>query len=132
MVGFRSAPTSTARAAGGRSARTYAIFLIAFVFPTSEGSRLTAVIKLWLVCTVMVAAVINLAIAVLDYTRMRPGPNPAAGFLLAGFVPCMCVSSGIWGALLPILPRGVAIGGALVTGSLLFAAVATLGFLVSR
>jgi hypothetical protein len=55
-----------------------------------------------------------------------------AGFLLAGFVLCMFVSCGVWGALAPILPRQVAIRGAFVTGSLLFVAVATLGFLVSR
>jgi hypothetical protein len=107
-------------------------FPIEFAFPTAADTRLAAVIRLWVVCTVMVAAVINLAIAVLDYSPMRPGPNPTAGFLLAGFVLCMFIASGIWGALSPILPRGVAIGGALVTGSLLFAAVATLGFLVSR
>jgi hypothetical protein len=66
VVGFRGVPASTARAAGGRSAGAYAIFLTAFVFPTSEGSRSTAVIKLWLVCTVMVAAVNNLTMAVLN------------------------------------------------------------------
>ena len=38
-----------------------------------------------------------LAIAVLDYSPMRPGPNPAAGFLLAGFVLSMFVSGGVWG-----------------------------------
>ena len=80
----------------------------------------------------MVAAVINLIIAVLDYSPMRPGPNPTAGFLLAGFVLSMFVSSGIWGAFAAILPRQVAIRGALATGSLLFVAVATHGYLVSR
>jgi hypothetical protein len=70
--------------------------------------------------------------AMLDYSPARPGPNPTAGFLLAGFVLSMFVSSGVWGALSPILPRDVVIRGALVTGCLLFAAVATLGFLLSR
>jgi hypothetical protein len=54
------------------------------------------------------------------YSPARPGPNPTAGFLLAGFVICMFVSCGVWGALVPILRREVAIPGALVTGILLF------------
>jgi hypothetical protein len=45
---------------------------------------------------------------------------------------CMFVSSGVWGVLAPILPRQVAIHGAMATGALLFITVATLGFLVSR
>src|SRR5882762_737767 len=76
-------------------------FLIEFVFPTAAATRVTAVITLWVVGSVMVAAVINLAIAVLDFSPMRPGPNPTASFQLAGFVLCMFVSSGVWGALAP-------------------------------
>src|SRR5262252_1367329 len=107
-------------------------FLIAFAFPTAADTRLAAVIRLWLVGTVMVAAVFNLLMAMADYSPMKPGPNPTAGFLLAGFVLSMFISCGVWGALAPILPRDVVAGGALVTGSLLFVAVATLGFLVSQ
>ena len=70
--------------------------------------------------------------AVLDYSPARPGPNPTAGFLLGGFVLCMFISSGVWGAFAAILPPKVAVGGALTTGVLLFVAVATLGFLVSQ
>ena len=80
----------------------------------------------------MVAAVFNLSMAVLDYSPARPGPNPTAGFLLAGLVVCMFVSCGVWGAVASVLPPKVAVGGALMTGALLFLAVATLGFLVSR
>jgi len=80
----------------------------------------------------MVAAVFNLLMAVLDYSPARPGPNPTAGLLLAGFTVCMFVSSGIWGAFAAILPPKVSVGGALMTGALLFLAVATLGFLVSQ
>ena len=58
---------------------------------------MAAVLNLWLGGTVMVAAVINLAIAVLDYSPMRPGPNPTVGFLLAGLVLCIFVSCGVWG-----------------------------------
>jgi hypothetical protein len=55
-------------------------FLIEFVFPTAAATRVTAVIRLWVVGSVRVAAVINLLIAVLDYSPMRPGFNPTAGF----------------------------------------------------
>jgi hypothetical protein len=44
----------------------------------------------------------------------------------------MFTSSGVWGAVAPILPPKVAVGGALTTGVLLFLAVATLEFLLSR
>jgi hypothetical protein len=36
--------------------------------------------------------------SVSDYSPMRTGPNPTAGFLLAGFVLYMFVSCGVWGA----------------------------------
>src|SRR5215831_13152931 len=107
-------------------------FLIEFAFPTAADTRLAAVIRLWVVGTVVVAAVFNLVMAMADYSPMRPGPNPTAGFLLAGFVLCMFVSCGVWGAFAAILPPKVAVGGALTTGALLFLAVATLGFLLSR
>ncbi len=107
-------------------------FLIEFALPRAADTRLAAVLSLWVIGTVMVAAIFILLGAVADYSPMRPGPNPTAGFLLAGFVLCMFVSCGVWGAFSPILPPDVAIGGALVTGTLLFVVVATLGFLVSR
>jgi hypothetical protein len=107
-------------------------FLIEFALPRAADPRLAAVLRVWVVGTVMVAAIFNLLFALADYTPARPGPNPTAGFLLAGFTVCMFVSSGVWGAVAPILPPKVAVGGALVTGALLFLAVATLGFLVSR
>jgi hypothetical protein len=49
------------------------------------------------------------------------------GILLAGFVPCMFVSCGVWDALAPIL-----VGGALTTGALLFLGIVMLGILVSQ
>ena len=107
-------------------------FLAVFAFPPSGTSRIAAVLNIWLGGTVMVAAIFNLLMAVLDYSPARPGPNPTAGFLLAGFVVCMFVSCGVWGALVPILSREVAIPGALVTGALLFVVIMTLGFAVSR
>jgi hypothetical protein len=107
-------------------------FLSVFAFPPSGTSRIAAILNIWLGGTVMVAAVFNLLMAVLDYSPARPGPNPTAGFLVAGFVVCMFVSCGVWGAVASVLPPKVAVGGALTTGALLFLAVATLGFLVSR
>jgi quinol-cytochrome oxidoreductase complex cytochrome b subunit len=106
-------------------------FLIEFALPRAADTRLAAVMKLWVVGTVLVAAVINLLMAALDYSPARPGPNPTAGFLLGGFVVCMFISAGVWGAFTPILPPKVAIRGMLTTGALLFLGVVTLGFLVS-
>ena len=107
-------------------------FLAVFAFPPTGTRRVAAVLNLWLGGAVLVAAVFNLVMAMADYPPMRPGPNPTAGFLLAGFVLCMFISSGVWGAFAAILPPKVAVGGALTTGALLLVAVATLGFLVSR
>jgi quinol-cytochrome oxidoreductase complex cytochrome b subunit len=107
------------------------IFLTEFAFPTSKGSRLAAVIKLWLGGSVMVSAVINLLYAVLNYSPVRPGLSPTARFLLAGLVLCMFASYGVWGALAPPSARRCNSWG-FVTGALLFVAVTMIGFLVSR
>ena len=107
-------------------------FLAVFAFPPSGASRGTAVLAAWVGGTVLIASVFNLLMALADYSPAKPGPNPTAGFLLAGFTVSMFVSSGVWGAVAPILPPKVAVGGALTTGVLLFLVVATLGFLVSR
>jgi hypothetical protein len=107
-------------------------FLIEFALPRAADTRLAAVLRVWLVGTVMVAAVFNLLFALADYSPARPGPSPTAGFLLAGFTVCMFVSCGVWGAFTAILPPQVAVGGAVITGVLLFLAVAALGFLISH
>jgi hypothetical protein len=44
----------------------------------------------------------------------------------------MFLSAGVWGAFTAILPPKVVVGGVLTTGTLLFLAVATLGFLISQ
>jgi hypothetical protein len=106
-------------------------FLIEFALPRAADTRLAAVLRVWVVGIVMVAAVFNLLFALADYSPAKPGPNPTAGFLLAGFVLCMFISSGVWGAFTAILPPQVAVGGAVITGALLFLVVATLGFLIS-
>jgi hypothetical protein len=107
-------------------------FLIEFALPRAADTRLAAVLRVWVVGTVMVAAIFNLLFALADYSPANPGPNPTVGFLLAGFTVCMFVSSGVWGAVAPILSPKVAVGGAVVTGALLFLAIATLEFLASR
>jgi hypothetical protein len=107
------------------------VFLSTLAFPPSGSGRIAALIKLWLGGTVMATAVINLLAAAADYSPMRPGPSPTAGFLLAGFILSMFVSCGFWGAFAPILPCDLAIRGTLVTGFLLFLAVAALGYLIS-
>lgn len=106
------------------------IFLTVFALPLSGTGPVAAVLRLWLAGTVMATAVINLIIAVMDYSPARPGLNPTAGFLLAGFVVCMLVACGVWGGFAAILPPHIAISGALATGSLLFVAMAGLGFLL--
>ena len=72
------------------------VFLSTLAFPPSGSGRIAALIKLWLGGTVMATAVINLLAAAADYSPMRPGPSPTAGFLLAGFVLSMFVSWGVW------------------------------------
>lgn len=106
------------------------IFLTVFALPPSGSGRAAAVLKLWIAATVLATAVINLIMAVLDYSPTRPGLNPTAGFLLAGFVVCMFTACGIWGGFAAILPPHIAIRGALATGALLFVAVAGIGFLL--
>src|SRR5260370_34034849 len=108
------------------------VLLAVFAFPPAGTGRLAAVLNLWIGGTLMVAAVINLAIAVLDYSPTRPGPNPTTGFLLAGLVLCMVLSFRGLGAFAPNLRREGAISGGLTTRALLFVAVPTLRFLVSR
>jgi hypothetical protein len=106
------------------------IFLSTLAFPPSGSGRIAALIKLWLGGTVMATAVINLLSTAANYSPMRPGPSPTAGFLLAGFVLSMFVSCGLWGVIAPILPSNLAIRAALVTGSLFFLVVATVGYLI--
>jgi hypothetical protein len=105
-------------------------FLIEFGFPSSEGSRLGAVIRLWIAGTLLLGAVFTLIMAVLGYSPIRPGPNPRLGFWLAEFTVSMFVSCGVWGAFAPVFAREALIRGAVMTGGLLFVAVATLGYVI--
>ena len=66
--------------------------------------------------------------AVADYSPARPGPSP----IPVGRICSLHVHRGcLWDALASILLGEVAIPGALVTGTLLFVAVATVGFMLA-
>ena len=117
------------------------LLLIQAVAPPRGQSRLQAIISTWLGGAALVSAVMNLLATMLEYS---PHPlhldptgheliayNPRAGFMLGSFALCMLLSTGCWGVLARVLPGGVALRGAVVTGLLLFTAVAALGYAVS-
>jgi hypothetical protein len=114
------------------------IFLAQAVAPPPGQNRLWAIISLWLGGAVLVSAVMNLLGSMLGYS---PQPlnfdpsghqlipyDPRAGALLGGFTLCMLVAFGVWGVLARVLPGVFVLRGALVTGLLLFGAVAGLGY----
>jgi len=113
-------------------------FFIQAVAPPPGQGRVRAIISLWLGGAVLASAVLNLLCSMLGYS---PHPlnfdpsghqliayDPQAGVLLGGFTLCMLVSCGIWGVLARVLPGGLALRGAIVTGLLLFGTVAALGY----
>src|SRR5438105_13781444 len=117
------------------------VFLIQAALPPSGQSRLTAIISTWLGGAALVSAVMNLLATMLEYS---PHPlhldptgheliayNPRAGFMLGSFALCMLLSTSCWGVLARVLPGGVALRGAVVTGLVLFGAVAGLGYVLS-
>jgi hypothetical protein len=104
--------------------------LIAFAFPTSPGSRFAAVFRLWVSTSLLLGAIFTLLVSVLGYSRSRPGPSPRLGFLLADLSVSMLVSFGTWGAFSALLAREILLRGAIVSGLLLFSAIATLGYVV--
>ena len=79
--------------------------------------------------------------AVLDYSPTASGFDaaghtlfpyaPQAGFLLGGFTLCMLVSTGLWGAVARIASREFMVRAAILTGLLLFGAVAGIGYALS-
>jgi hypothetical protein len=117
------------------------VFLAQAVVPPPGQGRLRAIVSLWLGGSVLVSAVMNLLGSMLDYS---PHPlnfnpeghrliayNPRAGLILGGFMLCMLVATGVWGVLARVLPIGFVRRGAVVTGLLLFGAVAGLGYALS-
>ena len=116
------------------------LFASQLVLPNTGGSRLGAVIGLWLGGTLTAVAVIFWLYSVLGYPRpdARIDPTghmlipfmPRAGLAIGLFALCMLVSCGVWGAISPILRPEVAISGAVITGCGLFAVVYTGGWLL--
>jgi hypothetical protein len=102
--------------------------LIAFAFATSPGSRFAAVFRLWVSTSLLLGAIFTLLVSVLGYSRSRPGPSPRLGFLLADFSVSMLVSFGICGAFAAIVRQEILVRGAVISGSLMFLAVAVLGY----
>ena len=89
---------------------------------------------------ILVSATINLLASMLGYSTIPLHFDPAehqvipydprGGFLLGSFAICMLLSTGVWGAVLRVLPIGIVLKGAIVTGLLLFGAVVGLGYAV--
>jgi hypothetical protein len=101
--------------------------------PTAGRTRLRAVINTWLGGTLTAVCVISFLASVLSYPS--PGANidpnghrlipfmPRFGLALGLFCLCQFVACGLWGAIAPILRPEVAIQGALISGSVLFAVI---------
>src|SRR5438045_3652628 len=117
------------------------LLLIQAVAPPPGQSRLRAIISTWIGGAALVSLVMNLLATMLEYS---PNPlhfdptgheliayNPRAGFMLGAFGLCVLLSTGCWGVLARVLPGGVALRGAVVTGLLLFGVVAGLGYVLS-
>lgn len=108
-------------------------FLIQGIFPPGGQSRVMAILSLWLGGALVLTGLACFIVEAGDY---RPTTSvdasahwlvpysPQAGLRLGLFVICMLVSSGFWGAFARILPPAVAMGGAVVTGCMLFLMIA--------
>jgi hypothetical protein len=117
------------------------IFLAQAVAPPPGQSRFRAIMSLWLGGAILVSAVMNLLGSMLGYSAQPLNFDPAGhqlvpytpqgGFLLGGFTVCMLVGTGIWGVAARVLPIRHVLRGALVTGLVLFCAVAGLGYALS-
>jgi hypothetical protein len=117
------------------------IFLAQAVAPPPGQSRLRAIVGLWLGGAILVSAIMNLLGSMLGYSAQPLNFDPAGhqlvpytpqgGLLLGGFTVCMLVGTGIWGVAARVLPIRHVLRGALVTGLVLFGAVAGLGYALS-
>jgi hypothetical protein len=116
-------------------------FLIAAIFPPPGESRSESLVRLWIGGTLMVVAVFYFIGAVFGYPPARVTIPPDA-HLLIPFAPrfglgiglfclSMLVSAGLWGVLAPLTTTSLVapetvVGGALITGLVIFAVVAGL------
>ena len=117
------------------------VFLAQAVAPPPGQSRLRAIVGLWLGGAILASAVMNLLGSMLDYSphplNLNPeghrliAYDPRAGLILGGFTLCMLVAFGTWGLLARVLPIRHVLRGAVVTGIVLFCAVAGLGYALS-
>jgi hypothetical protein len=116
------------------------IFAAQLVLPTAGQSRLGAVFNLWIGGSLTAVCVIFFIASVLGYPRPGASIDPS-GHLLIPFMPrlglalglfCLCefVSSGLVGAVAPILRREVAILSAVIGGIVLFGIVYGAGCLL--
>jgi hypothetical protein len=117
------------------------IFLAQAVAPPPGQGRLRAIVGLWLGGAILVSAVMNLLGSMLGYSANPSNFDPSGhelipytpqgGFLLGGFSVCMLLATGVWGLLARVLPIRHVLRGAVVTGLVLFCAVAGLGYALS-
>jgi hypothetical protein len=107
---------------------------------TGQG-RFRGLVSPWIGGALLGTAAITFLAAVLDYSPTASGFDaaghtlfpyaPQAGFLLGGFTLCMLVSTGLWGAVARIASREFMVRAAILTGLLLFGAVAGIGYALS-
>jgi hypothetical protein len=116
------------------------LFAAQLVLPTAGRTRLGAVFNLWLGGTLVGVAVICWIWEVVGYPRPDARIDasahalipfmPRAGLALGLFCLSMLVSSGVVGAVAPILRPEVAIRSALIGGAVLFVVVYGCGYLL--
>ena len=118
------------------------ILITQLVLPTAGRSRLAAVLNTWIGGTLLGVAVISWMASVMNYSpngsrvdwsahRLIPY-MPKTGIAVGLFCLCMLVSSGVVGAVAPILRPETAISSAVIGGTVLFILLYAAGwFLVS-
>jgi hypothetical protein len=115
-------------------------FALVAVFAPAGESRSRSVLSFWLGASVTATAVTSFIASALSYPRPGARVDPVGHFLIP-FAPrvglaigllalCLLISSGIWGAIAPIIRPQVAVSGALIGGCGLFLAVYALGSLL--
>jgi hypothetical protein len=116
-------------------------FLLVAAFPAAGESRSRSVLTFWLGGSVTATAVTSFIASAMSYPR--PGARidlighmlipyaPRAGLAIGLLALCMLISTGVWGAISPILRPDVAIKGALICGCMLFTVTYVLGWFLA-